>query len=42
MSEVTEGGLALSQDEGVVSAVQVGADTQVEVGSGTYRFAYPA
>jgi alpha-L-rhamnosidase len=42
MDAVTEGGVALSQAEGIVTAVQVGGDVQVEVGSGDYRFAYPA
>jgi alpha-L-rhamnosidase len=40
-SQVTEGSAPLSQAEGVANPVQVGPDTQVELGSGAYRLEYP-
>jgi alpha-L-rhamnosidase len=39
---VRERGMALAAAEGVARAAQVGADVVVEVGSGEYRFVYPA
>jgi alpha-L-rhamnosidase len=39
--QVVEGGVPLSQAEGVAKVVQIGADTEVELGSGAYRFEYP-
>ncbi|HEV2122405.1 MAG TPA: alpha-L-rhamnosidase C-terminal domain-containing protein, partial [Chloroflexota bacterium] len=38
---VTEGGKPVERVEGVRRAYQDGSDVVVEVGSGTYRFAYP-
>jgi alpha-L-rhamnosidase len=40
LAGVTEGGLAVASAPGVKSAVQQGEDVVVEVGSGSYRFAY--
>jgi alpha-L-rhamnosidase len=39
--QVTEGGVPLAQAEGAANPAQIGADTQVEVGSGAYCFEYP-
>ncbi len=39
--QVTESGGALSQASGAVRLVQNGKDTQVELGSGIFRFEYP-
>jgi alpha-L-rhamnosidase len=42
LAQVTESGVPLAEAEGVTSAKQDGAVVFVEVGSGQYRFAYPA
>lgn len=40
VDQVTEGGVPLAEAAGVRHPVQVEADTQVEIGSGTYHFEY--
>ena len=40
--EVTESGMLISQLNGAASALQAGTDTQIEIGSGAYSFAYPS
>jgi alpha-L-rhamnosidase len=40
-SDVTESGIPLMQAEGVWNPTQIGTDTQVQVGSGSYQFDYP-
>jgi alpha-L-rhamnosidase len=42
LADVTEGGRALSGDDGVTGQRQDGDDVVVELGSGRYAFAYPA
>jgi alpha-L-rhamnosidase len=42
LGQVKEGGLALVKAEGVSDPVQRGTDVHVTVGSGAYRFEYPA
>jgi alpha-L-rhamnosidase len=41
LDQVTESGISLAQAEGVANPAQVDKDTQLEVGSGVYRFEYP-
>jgi alpha-L-rhamnosidase len=41
LDQVLESGAALSIAEGINQPVQIGNDTQVEVGSGEYQFVYP-
>jgi alpha-L-rhamnosidase len=40
LEKVTEGGVPLKMTEGITTTVQVGADTQLEIGSGKYNFEY--
>jgi alpha-L-rhamnosidase len=42
LGQVKESGLTLAEAEGVSEPVQRGADVQMTVGSGVYRFEYPA
>jgi alpha-L-rhamnosidase len=41
LGSVTENGIPLGKADGVSNPIQVGTNTQVELGSGTYRFDYP-